>query len=83
MNFENFLILNYSLKMDSLTRIKIITGTVRLKFFSLNFQGFRRKLPKMTKWSASSRWSFNPNSTWGSIETTKLYPREDAPVYMI
>ena len=24
------------------------------------------------KWGASSRWSFRPNSAWGSIETTNL-----------
>ena len=25
------------------------------------------------KWGASSRWSFGPNSTWGSIETTTIW----------
>ena len=24
------------------------------------------------KWGVSGRWSFGPNSAWGSIETTKI-----------
>ena len=33
---------------------------------------FFRHLSRLSKvkWSASSRWSFGPNSAWGSIETT-------------
>ena len=27
---------------------------------------------QILKWSASSRWSFGPKSTWGSIETTTI-----------
>ena len=32
----------------------------------------RRKLWKIIKWDASSRWSLGPNSEWGSIETTPI-----------
>ena len=27
---------------------------------------------KLVKWNAPSRWSFCPNSAWGSIETTTI-----------
>ena len=32
------------------------------------------------KWGASSRWSFRPNSAWGSIETTTI--RETHPALL-
>ena len=28
---------------------------------------------KKLKWGASSRWSFRPNSVWGSIETMTIW----------
>ena len=28
------------------------------------------QIPFLLKWGASSRWSFRPNSAWGSRETT-------------